>query len=60
MRFQSDILSASKTDYQQLTRKMVVEKFKEEEASRNALTPASSRASGVGLAERSEEVSVGA
>ncbi|KAK5280602.1 hypothetical protein LTR40_006121, partial [Exophiala xenobiotica] len=31
--------------YQQLTRKMVVDKFKEEEAEKNALSPASSRAS---------------
>lgn len=34
------------TDYQQLTRQMVVDKFKEEEAdNKNALTPVSSRAS---------------
>lgn len=58
--FSSDILSASKSDYQQLTRKMVVEQFKEEEANRNALTPASSRASDVGRADRSGEVSVSA
>ncbi|KIX04916.1 uncharacterized protein Z518_05787 [Rhinocladiella mackenziei CBS 650.93] len=45
--------------YQQLTRKMVVEKFKEEEAEKNALTPASSRASGVGSSYQ-EDVSVSA
>ena len=48
------------TDYQQLTRKMVTEKFKEEEAERNALSPASSRASGVGYARGREDVSISA
>lgn len=46
-------------DYQQLTRKMVVEKFKEEEAEKNALSPASSRAS-AGYAVGQEDVSVSA
>jgi hypothetical protein len=47
-------------DYQQLTRKMVVEKFKQEEAERNALTPSSSRVSGVGYASGPEDVPVSA
>jgi hypothetical protein len=48
-------------DYQQLTRKMVVEKFKEEEAEKNALSPASSRASvGYGSGSGQDDVSVSA
>lgn len=47
------------TDYQQLTRNMVVEKFKEEEAEKNSLTPASSRASH-GYASGQDDVAVSA
>jgi hypothetical protein len=39
---------------------MVVEKFKEEEAERNALTPTSSRVTGVGYAGGQEDVSISA
>ncbi|KAK5235771.1 hypothetical protein LTR47_003245 [Exophiala xenobiotica] len=47
--------------YQQLTRKMVVDKFKEEEAEKNALSPASSRASvGYGSGSGQDDVSVSA
>ncbi|RVX66485.1 hypothetical protein B0A52_09769 [Exophiala mesophila] len=46
--------------YQQLTRKMVVEKFKEEEAEKNALTPASSRASAGFVASGQDDVAVSA
>ncbi|KAL6251415.1 hypothetical protein RBB50_001624 [Rhinocladiella similis] len=45
--------------YQQLTRNMVVEKFKEEEAEKNSLTPASSRASH-GYASGQDDVAVSA
>jgi len=52
-------------DYQQLTRKMVVEKFKQEEAEKHALSPVSSRHSasgGVGysLAIAPEDVAISA
>ncbi|KAK5455313.1 hypothetical protein LTS15_006033 [Exophiala xenobiotica] len=47
--------------YQQLTRKMVVEKFKDEEAEKNALSPATSRASvGYGSGSGQDDVSVSA
>ncbi|KAK5327606.1 hypothetical protein LTR93_002991 [Exophiala xenobiotica] len=47
--------------YQQLTRKMVVDKFREEEAEKNALSPASSRASvGYGSGSGQDDVSVSA
>jgi hypothetical protein len=39
---------------------MVVEKFKEEETERNALSPASSRASGIGHAGGQDDVAVSA
>lgn len=47
-------------DYQQLTREMVVEKFKQEEAERNALTPIDSRTSAGGNIVGQEEVSISA
>lgn len=54
----ADVLTRSE-DYQQLTRKMVLDKFKEEEAEKNALTPASSRAS-LGHGGGQEDVSASA
>lgn len=57
---QDDWLMCDGVDYQQLVRKMVVEKFQEEEAEKNALTPASSRASGVGYVAGQEDVSASA
>ncbi|KIW67542.1 hypothetical protein PV04_06786 [Phialophora macrospora] len=44
--------------YQQLTRKMVVEKFKEEEADRNTLSPTGSRASGISHVGGQDDVAV--
>ena len=47
-------------DYQQLTRKMVFEKFKEEEAERNALATTHSGASAAGFGAGQDDVSVSA
>ncbi len=60
----ADFWGPREKDYQQLTRKMVVDQFKEDEAEKNALTPVGSRASVqsalVGRGRGQEDVSVSA